>query len=85
MYDDQGWNLDPVSEIGDSVYSDTALYSVQVCAPAGLILATTGSRVDEQAAGDKVCSQMESGPTRDFYLAASPNFKLESQQSMARR
>jgi aminopeptidase N len=80
VYDEQGWNLDPVSEIGDSVYSDTALYTVQVCAPTGLVLATTGSRTGEQAAGDKTCSQFESGPVRDFYLAASPNFQVESQQ-----
>jgi len=80
VYDDQGWNLDPVSEIGDSVYSDTALYAVQVCAPAGLIVASTGSRIDEQASGSNVCTRFESGPTRDFYLAASPNFHLDSQQ-----
>jgi hypothetical protein len=80
VYDDQGWNLDPVSEIGDSVYSDTGLYSVQVCAPDGLIVASTGSRIDEQASGSKVCTQFESGPTRDFYLAASPNFQLASQE-----
>ncbi len=80
VYDDQGWNLDPVSEIGDSVYSDTALYSVQVCTPEGLVVASTGSRVDEQVSGSKVCAQFESGPTRDFYLAASPNFQLDSQE-----
>lgn len=80
VYDDQGWNLDPVSEIGDSVYSDTALYSLQVCAPAGLIVAATGSRIEEQVSGNIVCTRLESGPTRDFYLAASPNFHLDSQQ-----
>lgn len=80
VYDEQGWNLDPVSEMGDSVYSDTAFYTVQVCAPAGLIVAATGSRIDEQASGSKVCQRLESGPTRDFYLAASPYFRLDSQQ-----
>lgn len=80
VYDHQGWNLDPVSEIGDSVYSDTAFYSVRVCAPASLVVASTGSRVDQQASGDRVCARLESGPTRDFYLVASPNFNLVSQQ-----
>jgi hypothetical protein len=81
VYDEQGWNLDPVSEIGDSVYSDTALYTVQVCAPAGLIVASTGSLIDEQVSGSKVCQRLESGPTRDFYLAASPYFRLDSLQA----
>jgi hypothetical protein len=80
VYDEQGWNLDPVSEIGDSVYSDTAQYTVQVCAPPDLVVASTGSQVAEQASGSKACIQLESGPTRDFYLAASPNFQLESRQ-----
>ena len=80
VYDEQGWNLDPVSEIGDSVYSDTGLYSVNVCAPANLVVAATGSSIDDQASGDKTCIQFESGPTRDFFLIASPNFQQESQQ-----
>ena len=80
VYDEQGWNLDPVSEIGNSVYSDTGLYSVKVCAPANLVVAATGSSIDDQASGDKTCIQFESGPTRDFFLIASPNFQHESQQ-----
>lgn len=80
VYDRQGWNLDPVSEIGDSVYSDTALYSVRVCAPAGLVVASTGSQVDQYATDSNVCVRLESGPTRDFYLVASPNFRLDRQQ-----
>jgi hypothetical protein len=80
VYDEQGWNLDPVSEIGDSVYSDTALYSVKVCAPDELALAATGSAIDEQSSDGTTCTQLESGPTRDFFLVGSPNFQIDSQQ-----
>ena len=80
VYDDQGWHLDPVSEIGDSVYSDTALYSVKVCAPDELVLASTGSPIDRQTSDGTTCTQIESGPTRDFFLVASPSFKVDSQQ-----
>lgn len=80
VYDEQGWNLDPVSEIGDSVYSDTALYSVKVCAPSNLLVAATGNSVGEQSSDDTTCTQYESGPVRDFFLVASPNFQRESRQ-----
>jgi hypothetical protein len=80
VYDEQGWNLDPVSAIGDSVYSDTALYSVRVCAPADLVVAATGNLIDEQVSDGTTCAQLESGPTRDFFLVASSNFQRDSQQ-----
>jgi len=80
VYDDQGWNLDPISEIGDSVYSDTALYSVRVCASDELALAATGRSIDEQTSDGTTCTQLESGPTRDFFLIASPSFQVDSQQ-----
>ena len=35
VYDDEGWNIDPVSSIGDSVYSDIAYYTVEVIVPGG--------------------------------------------------
>ena len=44
VYDEDGWNLDPVSAIGDSVYSEMAFYAVDVTAPSGLVLSATGCR-----------------------------------------
>lgn len=80
VYDEEGWNLDPVSAIGDSVYSDTALYTVQVCAPADLALVATGILMDQKTQGDASCAQWESGPTRDFFIIASASFEQRSQE-----
>ena len=33
VYDENGWNIDPPSDIGDSVYSETSNYSVAITAP----------------------------------------------------
>ncbi len=72
VYDSDGWNLDPVSGMGDSVYSEMAFYTVQVCAPTGWMVLTTGAAtVQDDQTG---CVRYESGPARDFFLAASPNF-----------
>jgi aminopeptidase N len=76
VYDEDGWNLDPVSAIGDSVYSDTALYSVRICAPADLTLAATGVATGEQAQETDTCTRFESGPVRDFFIAASRDFDV---------
>ncbi len=73
VYDADGWNLDPVSNIGDSVYSDMAFYSVQVCAPSGWQVAATGAAVPDD---DPVCTHFESGPAREFFFTASPDFQV---------
>lgn len=76
VYDEQGWNLDPVSAIGDSVYSDSALYTVDVSAANDLVLATTGVQVE---AGE--ARRYASGPVRDFFMIMSPEFDVVSQEA----
>lgn len=78
VYDEDGWNLDPVSPIGDSVYSDIALYSVEVIADSDLILATTGIEVDQQTTNGETRYHFVSGPVRDFFLIMSPDFQVRS-------
>ncbi len=80
VYDEEGWNLDPVSGIGDSVYSDMASYTVHVGLPDGIVLVSTGVTTDRQSAGaGQVQYTIESGPARDFFMIASPNFRVASQ------
>lgn len=79
VYDHNGWNLDVVSPIGDSVYSDTALYSVDITVDANLVVAATGSQVSRQVVNDRARLHYESGPARDFFLITSPDFKFISQ------
>jgi hypothetical protein len=79
VFDDEGWNLDPVSAIGDSVYSETAFYNVDVTTDDDLLVAATGVEVSsEQEAGD-FRRQYVSGPVRDFTMVMSPDFELTSE------
>ena len=80
VYDDQGWHLDPVSWLGDSVYSEMAYYSVEVTAPPELVLAATGTILLQEIFADHARYQIETGPVRDFFLALSPDFKLLSRE-----
>ncbi len=79
VYDDQGWNLDPVSDIGDSVYSDMAFYSVALSVPSDLVVAATGVAADPQVSNGEARYQFSSGPARDFFIIMSPNFEMKSQ------
>jgi hypothetical protein len=79
VYDEDGWNLDPVSNIGDSVFSDMALYTVDITLDSDLVLAASGTETDRQGQGDETRYRFVSGPARDFFLAASPFFQVSSQ------
>ena len=43
VYDDEGWNITPGPGYGDAVFSDTALYQVNITAPADQVVATSGT------------------------------------------
>ena len=79
VYDDEGWNLDPTSAIGDSVYSDMAYYTVALTAPSDQVVAATGVEVDRQNQGGKDLIRYASGPAREFFLVASPEFEVVSE------
>ncbi len=72
VYDDEGWNLDPTSNVGDSNYSDMALYEVDVTTNGDHTIVATGTAVQQDD------SRFVSGPVREFSLAVSPNFEQAS-------
>lgn len=79
VYDQDGWNLDPVSALGDSVYSDVAFYDVWLTTESDLVVIATGSLISQEVSGNTAHWRFVSGPARDFYLIMSPNFKVTSQ------
>jgi len=79
VYDDEGWNAEIPPPDGDVTYADASFYIVQVTAPKGLTLVTSGHRVSFDEAGQAQVLTVASGPARDFYLAASPLYEEISQ------
>jgi hypothetical protein len=61
---------------GDPVFSNTALFSVQLRAPGDLVFATTGISSSSTTVGDFTVHQWESGPSRDFVMIANPHFRV---------
>ena len=79
VYDDEGWNAEIPPQDGDVTYADVSFYIVRVHAPKNLTLVTSGSRVSLDEDGQLQVMTVASGPARDFYLAASPNYEESSQ------
>lgn len=80
VYDQDGWNLDPTSIYGDSVYSDVAVFSAEVVVPEGVQVVSTGVETSSQDMGSKTSLRIEGGLVRDFYLAASRDFEALSRK-----
>jgi len=79
-YDAEGWYSDYPYPNGDLTYQDVSFYLVQVSAPADLVIAASGSVVDERVEEGVQHVTIAAGPARDFYLAASESFTVSSRE-----
>ena len=79
VYDDEGWNSEIPPQDGDITYADTSFFLVKVHAPKDLTLVTSGREISSNENGEMQTLQVASGPARDFYLAASPDYEEISQ------
>lgn len=75
VYDDESWNEEIPAQYGDITYSDASFYIVRVSAPKDLTLVSTGQRISSARAGQLQTMVVASGPARDFFMAASPNYQ----------
>jgi aminopeptidase N len=86
VYDDEGWNVTLGPGYGDAVFSDTALYQVNITAPADQQVVTSGvcNLAKAEATKDHTPSpgfqtwQCVSGPMRDFVIAMSSAYEVTS-------
>ncbi len=79
VYDDEGWNSEIPPQSGDVTYADTSFFLVKITAPQDLKLVTSGQTISSSESGEMQTLHVASGPARDFYLAASPNYEELSQ------
>jgi hypothetical protein len=79
-YDESGWYRQFPTDNGDLAYYDAAFHVVQVTAPDDLVLAASGTMVDQQIQDGTQTSLFVLGPSREFYLAGSREFVEINQQ-----
>ncbi len=81
VYDEDGWNLEPYYELGDPFYSQTANYKVNIKTPKNMLVASSGSIVNENIIGDEKIYEIEGQYIRDFAWVASPDFKIRESKA----
>ena len=74
VYDQTGWNVQYPPPNADTSFFDASFYIVRVTAPEKLIVAASGTRVNQQREGNQQVLTFAAGPARDFYFAASERF-----------
>ncbi len=79
VYDDEGWNAEIPPQSGDVTYADTSFFLVKVTAPKNVTVVTSGRTLNASESGETQTVEVASGPARDFYLVASPNYEELSQ------
>jgi hypothetical protein len=81
VYDDEGWNAEILRSYGDITYTDVSFYLVKITAPNNLTLVPTGTEISRSEGGQTQVLTVANGPARDFYLAASANYREVTQVS----
>ncbi len=79
VYNEQGWNNQTPDLDGDPLFSDASFYLVSVDAPSSLVLVASGTEIDYSETAGRQRALYANGPARDFYLAASSNFVIQSE------
>lgn len=79
VYNDEGWNAEIPPQSGDVTFADASFFLVKVTAPKSVTLVTSGQTIRSDEAGQLQTLSVASGPARDFYVAASPNYEEVSQ------
>jgi len=75
-----GWMLDPTSVYGDPIFTDTALYTVEITAPATLQFITSGVETNSSTTGSQVTTTFNAWPSRDFVIIADADMQSVSAQ-----
>ncbi len=74
-----GWHLEIAPAHADAVYSEAALYQVDVTVPTEMVVVTSGSVLEvEHIAEGRRTLHCVSGPARDFALLMSQDFQVQS-------
>jgi hypothetical protein len=79
VYNDEGWNAEIPSQQGDVTFADASFFLVRITAPKDVTVVPSGIVIERAEGGNTQSLLVASGPARDFYLAASPEYEELSQ------
>ena len=70
----------PYHPIGESNYSDVSNYNVRLTVPKDMIVAPTGTIVEEIEDGKDKIVTIKAEKVRDFIILMSPNYKVKTKE-----
>lgn len=75
VYDQDGWNLGVTMTFGDSTFTDSAYYHVQLTVPTAQEVVAAGTTIERRSNGDGTDTwHILAGPVRAFYAASSERY-----------
>ncbi|MCF6462661.1 M1 family metallopeptidase [Clostridium sp. Cult1] len=74
------WDENPYHPIGESNYSDISDYNVKLTVPKDMVVAPTGTIIEEKVAGDDKIINIKAKNVRDFVILMSPNYKVKTKE-----
>lgn len=82
IYDDEtdSWDENPYNPIGESNYSHISNYNIKLTVPKDMVVAPTGTIVEEIEDGDEKIVNIKAENVRDFVIIMSPKFKTISKE-----
>ena len=78
VFNEQGWQVSEPITMGDLTFNDPSFFDVQVDVPESLVIAASGVRITQNLENGRRVDNYLAGPVRDFYLAASSNYKVST-------
>lgn len=74
MFDDEGWNIDPYTFLGESYYNDVGDYYVTLDVREDFLIASSGDLIFEEIDKGRKTQYLFLDKGRDFSFSASPNY-----------
>ena len=74
------WDENPFHPVGESNYSDVANYNVKLTVPKNMVVAPTGSIVEEKIEEENKVVNIKAEKVRDFVILMSPNYKVKTKE-----
>jgi hypothetical protein len=78
LRDELGWRIEIYPSMGDVTVTESADYLVQISAPEDVLLAASGVRIAYQNGGDRQVITQVAALAREFYLAGSVNYQVQT-------
>src|SRR5690606_31946346 len=82
IYDEETdtWDERPYHPIGESNYSDVSNYSVKITVPKDMVVAPTGTIVEEVVDGENKTVSIKAEKVRDFVIFMNKDYKIKEKE-----